>query len=1454
MSGVDDLRVGLGGRSYCKISDEGRSSTGITTDEGENQPGSLGNVDIVQNGDENQQNPCEARNYAQTKNQEDVDEAIALAREVGSDISIEENGGYTQISIATPRGMSLHHLDNAMDTDDTETFGLETEVISHLSSMSDEDLYLLSGMYEEPPNDNQIGLYIYACFLIFTRKDSVEHLRRAARLNTGWMAGLDLDDPNRTRGVKIATMISLRARHLDYAVDPRDEYRGNLLVINDELDDMIGRAALTFLRYRQTGVQRELDEAIRMTEKALEISPRTSALSNFATILGARFEQSGSINDLNRIVDALKKLVNGTPQDHPKRNERLSTLGKRLGEQYDRTNLLDILVQSIDALNIAVEATPSQDHELQLFQLTCLGLRLINLYQRTGSMDDLNRLISIIVSVLDKMPEDYPIRNGWVNNLGVYLGFRFERTDSIDDLNLAIEILDNAASRMAHDDASRSAIFNTLGLRLCSRFDRLDSIGDLDRGISMLQMAVDSTSQDDLTDLATRMSNLGAQFGNRFHRTGVLKDLDDAIDTSKMAMNLVLPNSDCYVTVANNLANFAGISYEHTNSRDDLDDTIGTLKALIEDPLLQDHPARAKILGTLGSRLNDRYYLTDALDDLNSAINLTTMAADATPGGYEKKSEAPYSYGRAFQYQKTGSIDDLHYAIEISNKAISLTPQDRPSYATSLQNFGRLLGYRFERTGLMNDIDRAIAVSDDAVNATPESNLQERAGRLDNLGTLLGLRSQRAGSVSDLNRAIDIGEQALNIIPQDSVERPNLLGNLGAYYMSRFEVPDLASVDDANRGIELARIALDSTPPDHFFRVSRLANLGNCRGRRYLRTGLVEDLHAAVELLRAAISITPSGHPDRITGLHSLGIWLTHQYRKTKSPNDLESMISHYMEGWEDRGAAPRDRIRIALKACEVLASQLEWEKASQVIEAAVNLLPAVNARWLQHTDKQHLITGFAGLAAMGAAVFLNAGREVHEALRILELGRGIVAGILMDMRVDISDLRRAYPNLADEFESLRDTLDTPTVTPNNDMSTWEVQAKEHREADDRFNKLIDEIRAKPEFVNFLLPPDQKELIAMANPDPIIVVNLSHYRCDAFIIERNQLRVLELPSLKRRDVEKWVTNLQSSQAANIPMGEMLKWLWDVVCHPCLDSLGFRESNSRSPPRVWWIPTGLLSQLPLHAAGVHTSGSNETVLDRVVSSYASSIKALIHGRRLNNKGTVKPSCDYALLVAMRETPDLVRNGLLPHALQEVEMLSGLCSELQLQPIRPVLRKANVLDHLGKCRLFHFAGHGESDPREPSRSRLLLEDWTSDPLTVGDLRDLRLHESKTPPFLSYLSACSTGSNQAFRLADEGIHLISAFQLAGFRHVVGTLWEVVDMHCIDVAKVLYETMRDEGMTDTAVAQGLHRAVKMLRDAAIKEGRNRNATWEDSDTEEAEMEPSMSNFYWVPYIHFGV
>lgn len=101
---------------------------------------------------------------------------------------------------------------------------------------------------------------------------------------------------------------------------------------------------------------------------------------------------------------------------------------------------------------------------------------------------------------------------------------------------------------------------------------------------------------------------------------------------------------------------------------------------------------------------------------------------------------------------------------------------------------------------------------------------------------------------------------------------------------------------------------------------------------------------------------------------------------------------------------------------------------------------------------------------------------------------------------------------------------------------------------------------------------------------------------------------------------------------------------------------------------------------------------------------------------------------------------------------------------------------------------------------------------------------------------------------------MHLISALQLAGFRHVLGTLWEVGDrqsVHCpgVDVATAFYIHMCMETMSwgDESVALALHLALRAGR-AGMNHGEQKQR---DS---KVKSEKRQDNYQWVPFVHFGV
>ena len=260
--------------------------------------------------------------------------------------------------------------------------------------------------------------------------------------------------------------------------------------------------------------------------------------------------------------------------------------------------------------------------------------------------------------------------------------------------------------------------------------------------------------------------------------------------------------------------------------------------------------------------------------------------------------------------------------------------------------------------------------------------------------------------------------------------------------------------------------------------------------------------------------------------------------------------------------------------------------------------------------------------------------------------------------------------------------------------------------------------------------------------------------------------------------------LQERIACQQKLLEILGWLWDAVAGPVLHALGIDRAPAPGEawPHVWWVSGGSLSLLPLHAAGHHAQRLDgqapRTVLDRAVSSYTPTIRALRFSRE-HERLPAGPAAEQSLIVAMPTTPGLPDGAPLPHAATEASRLRVLLPApvLLTQPrtegAAGVPTRAAVLARLPQCAIAHFACHGITHTEDPSQSQLLLSDHESDPLTVTRLAPVNLQRAR----LAYLSACGTAFTVKGALLDEAIHLTSACQLAGFPHVVGTLWDIND-----------------------------------------------------------------------------
>ncbi|NKY37231.1 CHAT domain-containing protein [Nocardia speluncae] len=836
---------------------------------------------------------------------------------------------------------------------------------------------------------------------------------------------------------------------------------------------------------------------------------------------------------------------------------------------------------------------------------------------------------------------------------------------------------------------------------------------------------------------------------------------------------------------------------------------------------------------------------------LNVCISLHTEALAAAPAEHLDQTAVRANLGIAYltRFEREGMVADVDRAIDLAEHAIAATPIEHHNWAGLQSNLGNACRVRFEHVGAAADLNRAIKVGEKAVTATPTDD-PELASRLSNLGIAYMARFRRFGVTADLNCAIKMGEKAVTATPTDDPERARRLSNLGNAYMGRFErggaTADPADLDHA---IGVYAQAVTATVDNHPNRAGRLSNLCDAYMARYKLDGDTDDLNGAIDAGVRAVAAAPIGHPHHARFLHNLGvahlglfacdgvavdlelaIGLIEKARTATVPDHpdrariLSSLGVAYMARFsagrqgvdretlydlaEQVGAAvtasPVGRI-LAGGAVGSLASAMnEHALAVELLDAAVALMPSTAPRESDWEDQEHRLGKLPGL--VGEAIAAHCAiDDPAGAVEIAELGRGMLLAAQLDARTDLSDLDRVLPDLAARLRQVRDLLNTPHSrdgAPNESPAKGTVSIEDRRHWWNEHDQLITQIRRHPGLDRFQRPPNLTDLQpAPDDGDFVIMVNTAQHRSDAIVLGLHTGPVpVRLPDLSRADVEAHAGALLQASYGPVLAGilqrqrvvpEILAWLWDAIVHPVLQATLLTGSEG-SLPRVWWLPTGLLGLFPLHAAG-HTRRPG--ALDTMISSYTPTLRALAHAR------TRPPAAARRqLTVALHHTPGLPD---LPGTFVEATTLHTHHPDTPLL-LDDTATTDRVLAALPNATWAHFATHASVDFTAPSRGGLHLHNGT---LSLPEISQLRLTHAE----LAYLSACST-ANRGTSHADESLHPASAFQLAGFRHVIASLWPLADHIAATAATTFYRQLPPSPTVDHA-ATALHRTTCDLR-----------------------------------------
>ena len=1191
-----------------------------------------------------------------------------------------------------------------------------------------------------------------------------------------------------------------------------------------------------------TEAQDEIEAAFRAI--SLEDTPRIHSLQELGRTFMTQFEQTGSMRYLEAAMRVDVELVSLGDSVHPSDNTwPLVVLGMMSYQRFEQTQSLIELDKATLAFGKALRSLSRHDENYP-FLLASFGVRVAKRFEYTGIKSDLDITIKLLNETI-ALQKDTPYRGACLMALCKLSTQRGCYTTSVNDLYSAVAFGEESIQAFADDDPllqDAFASFSTALSLLCT-YDP----SQIFRAVEVAQRAL-SLISDVSPYRPWLMSWLSETLIQKFEKFGSgIDDLKLAVELGEEALKLTSEPSQRYLPLIN-LSHALNIRFRKTKSMDDLETGFKWAKEAV-DLIPKSNDLRPSALVVLGKVHESRFELMDTLNDLNESIALFKEAADVT----RVSKEIPLTnLGRVLvtRFERTGSVTDLNAAIDASAQAVDAIPENDSNRCILIGNLSRATFRRFELIGSSDDLDMAVQLAERSVNLiSPGSVFRPIA--LSNLSIMLLSRSSRSKtkSLHDLDDSIKWGEQAIKGISKDDPLHQLVVNHFSSALLRRFLSKglegDLLQAITYLQGLTDLSISNESAQTYCNLVIAFLAI--------YKHTRAPDFSDASINAAKKAVELTKDDDPGKAGHLDHLGVAFVTRFELTGSLKDFQAAVESFERSAQMALARPGIRLSSAISAAHLLHSQGQIKDASRMLAYAVHLMPSMSQRTLERTDQQMRLSDvkIRGLAADACALAVRVGGDISESLNLLELGRGILATIHLETRGDITRLRDTYPDFADKYKRLcdelnADNLKTASSPDSQDSSGLRLQLLRRHDLSREFDDILSTIRAKHGFERFLLGPSREELNIIAANGPIVILNASRFGSHALLVTQNDIKHLPLQNLEYPDLEKktkmFLDLLDKCKLANYletnqAITSVLEWLWDAAVEPVLNALGFTETpqDDTEWPRLWWVPIGLLSLFPIHAAGRYPKGrecKQETALDRVISSYTPTLKALDHARHQVKAIKGNKAAQTILMVSMSTTPSLKSLKFVDREIKNIkDCLPCAITRIAL----PQPTKAEVPQSLTVCSIAHFACHGLIDP-DPSKSRILLTDWQTDPFTVAKI------SKKTPKHaaFAYISACHAASSREIGLLDESINIAAAFQLAGFPSVIGTLWKIQDEETAEVSKIVYRTMlTEDGRIDLEKgASALHFAVRQLRANKSKESRY----------------TTFDPVAWAAYIHTGV
>jgi tetratricopeptide (TPR) repeat protein/CHAT domain-containing protein len=1212
----------------------------------------------------------------------------------------------------------------------------------------------------------------------------------------------------------------------------------------------------------------DVDQAICCLLKALECyhtmhPDRPNTIKNIANMFWSRFKYSGSTDDLNEALSHYRTVVALLPPEHRMRTSSLRTLGEKVEIAVEELGDSQWLDDGIGAYSEILDHL-SSIHPDRASSLTSLANLLLIRFKNGQIETDLNRTIALYREAVALYNMDDSQRFDPLYNLGVALQLQYDSSGSSEDLRCVIDCYREALAHCSSDSSYYSLLLYNLSDSLLSSSQLSGNLQDLEESIDHGQKALISCPTSDHRHPLV-LNNLAIAFTTRFEMLMQTQDIDAAIKYHTEMLALCPPGHSNHFASLNNL----GLSMQargiHLSQTSDIETAINLHAQALA---LCSQGNRGVDCSSTANNYGTDYYALfghsgqPEIEHLETAISSFRDALSIID--HPRRAIFLENLGAALwtRYIQLGQMSDLEGAIESQRHVLESDELRHATRVHALIDLGNSLTMHFLRFRYddfrKEAISRYLAVLDNEADSS-----FGRSVTFGNLAAIIlaGLgdsnkmdKEERSKALLHCDEAIRFLHRALELEPDDHPQgRQHFFTNLGFAYETRYNLhKPTVGTEDLDQAITYHHDALRHCPQDDVLtRSFILGNLGNSLLLRGERLQDTKDLKDASRYLCEAEEILPVEHHHQTRVKN----WLGSAYLKLATHEQTADNIEKAFKAFRQAADRPFGSSHARLHGSLNWVTQARAHQHQSLTDAYSHALSLLDRCLITNPsiEYQHqflnTIPNSSSIAVDAAASAIEDGK-VKDAVKLVEQGKGILWSRMRGYRHSLDGIRELDEALAADFDlhsaqlealalssggqkdtGLIQVLPDKTRMGNvNNTVSFETRMKWQRIASEKWDETVMAIRQLKGHSDFLQPPSFDTLQHAAKCGPVIVIIISKYRSDAVIVLHARDPVLvPLPKASPEVLNNLSTKLQEALEQESPIPRepydiILRSLWENVVRPIVDKLLVLEVPQMS--RLWWCPTGPLCGLPIHAAGPYKEGERTNLPDLYISSYISTLSSLIKAR----EGLPPQPVPKRLLVVGQ--PD---DPTLPNVKKEISRIKNLGNFANIL-VGEHANKQAVLESLKQHSWVHFTGHGLHHPTRPFQSSFQLHD--EEQLRVLDIMSAKSLDAD----FAFLCACHTAAGDNENTPNEVIHPAAALQFCGFRSVVGTLWEMMDVDGPELAERFYRRLfrQKKGrpvqidvvqidVRDTAEA--MHKVVSAMR-----------------------LSKHVTPNRWIPFIHMGV